>query len=142
VDERLAASLLAARFPVPATLERTPAEFAALATIPALLTLAAAEARGVSGYALIGKGWDMAGVIHEWGAPSPAGLLQAARAGMMAAALEEMMVLAPGTLPKPWFRELAGIAAAVEEHPVGLVWSPDGVPPEFAEAFIWGLDSI
>lgn len=140
----VAAELLALRHPVARTVARTPAEMSALLTIPALTVLGAVGDRGrLEGYALLGKGADMIGVIHEWGAPSPAHLLAAVRAAADLTGYADILVLAPGDLDAGWHAALAAKAAAVTEHHIGLAWTrTPAVAATLASSFIWGLDSI
>ena len=142
--EQVAAELLALRQPVGRTLERSVEEFAKLLTIPAMTVLGAVGDRGkLEGYALLGKGADMVGVIHEWGAPTPDHLVSAVKAAAELAGYADILVLAPGDLPRDWQEALEAKAQKTTQHPVGLAWART---PEaraaLEEAFIWGLDSI
>ena len=141
---QVAAELLTLRQPVGQTLERTPAEFQQLLTIPALTVLGAVGDRGkLEGFALLGKGADMVGVIHEWGAPSPDHLIEAVRAAAELTGYADILLLAPGDLPADWQEALAAKAQGVTEHAVGLAWTrTPAAKAALASSFIWGLDSI
>lgn len=129
------------RLPVPTTLARSVEEFAALLTIPATDFL-----RHDSGYLVMGKGVDMLGVVHEWGAPDPETLLGGLRTAAAARNFDECMLLAPATLAPEWHSALAAHAVRTEIHPMALMWTPEGTDPatrsSLASSFIWGLDSI
>jgi GNAT superfamily N-acetyltransferase len=127
------------------TLSRTPEEMRQLLQIPGVTVYAHA---GGGGFAVMGRGADMVGVVHEWGAPSPGelfGVLAAARARAKAA---EVMLLAPPTLPEGWDEELAAPTERVENHP--MAWTKvlatgaraADVERTLDAAFVWGLDSI
>lgn len=130
--------LLSRRFPHLPTLDRSPDEFARLLTIPGMALF---EWEG--GYVLTGKGCDMQGVVHEWGAADVAGLLAGVRAVGEALQIESVMLLAPGKIPDAWRRALTKPADHVEEHAMAWLWSEDPKAKQvLADLFVWGLDSI
>lgn len=138
-------ALLKRRFPVATTLSRTPEEFKALVAIPGLdVYLSRGAGNVVDGYAILGKGADMVGVIHEWGADSAADLLSAAAQISSATGFEEVLVLAPAGMADQWHGPLAQASEEVTRHNMALMWVKDepGLKESLARSFIWGLDSI
>jgi GNAT superfamily N-acetyltransferase len=144
VDEPLAAALLARRLPHLPTLARTPQELRAQLRIP-LTQLYLAEIDGdLAGFWVIGKGYDMGGVVHEWGATSPAVALAGLGELLATTGHETLTLLAPGSMAASWREPLTAAAEALEEHPMALM-KPLGSTVALAELeglFIWGLDSI
>lgn len=132
-------------------LERSPAEFRQLLTIPEtdIFVQRGKEGR-VSGYILLGKGYDMKGVIHEWGASRPADLLSGIRAVAEAKSLEQLMILMPPTLLPPWQQSLQKFAVHLEKTPMALAKGLSkasrsdvgNAEKQLESCFIWGLDSI
>lgn len=141
VDERTLATLLGQRFPISATLQRSPREFATLLTIPN-----ANFQRRNDGYVVMGKGVDMLGVAHEWGGPDPVTVLAGVRAAAEARGYEECMLLAPEQISGAWHEHFGRYAERAESHPMALMWVPEGTDEAtrttLASSFIWGLDSI
>lgn len=145
LSEETVKELLLRRFPVATTLGRSASEFKALLDIPALDVYLSHSVDGqVSGYALLGKGCDMVGVIHEWGAESPEALVAAAAQAAKDTGYDDILVLAPAGLPHEWHAPLAGQSSEVTRHGMALMWIKDepGVKEALAGSFIWGLDSI
>ena len=135
--------LLQTRYPIQGTLARTPSEMLQLLHIPETHLFAKIEDQSIQAFGIVGKGYDMGGVIHEWGATNPE--LLAAMAHEIAAGFDwpATMVLAPGQLDSTWDRQLTAIADIREEHPMALVKTKNSALRRCLESgFIWGLDSI
>jgi predicted N-acetyltransferase YhbS len=127
-----AGHMLPLRHEVALTLSRSTAEMAAQLAIP--------DTHGFlfpRGYAVEGRGADLRGVVHEWGAASPEDLLGALYGIAEARDLAQVMLLAPGDLDFAWDRVLRAAALSAEEHPMALAQG-EGLD----ELFVWGLDSI
>jgi predicted N-acetyltransferase YhbS len=146
LDEETVKALLSRRHPVTTTLGRSPEEFRALLAIPALdVYLSRAAGGEVKGYALLGKGCDMVGVIHEWGVESPEDLVGAAARAAADTGYDDILILTPAGLPEAWHGPLARHAADVTKHGMALMWVKDEDPnlrAALSQSFIWGLDSI
>jgi predicted N-acetyltransferase YhbS len=127
-----AGQMLPLRHKLALTLSRSVAEMAALLAIPD--THAFLFHRG---YAVEGRGADLRGVVHEWGAASPEELLGALYGVAKARDLAQVMLLAPGDLDAAWDRVLRAAAISTELHPMALAQG-EGLD----ELFVWGLDSI
>jgi len=142
--------LLSLRPSVTTALRRDPSEFAQQLTIPALSVFTAVRRsdREVAAYAVFGKGYDMVGVVHEWGAESPEALLATLSAVAKSCTFAEIIVLAPGSLASPWHEIFATRSTGITDHPVGLAWvNADAAGCATATkaletCFIWGPDSI
>jgi len=126
------------------TLARSPAEFRLLLEIPALdiLTRRDPKTREIDAFALVGKGADMVGVVHEWGAETAAVILQAVQAASHATAMSEILLLAPEELPSAAQVVLTAHANDLSQHAMALAWTDDETRRMLAASFIWGLDSI
>ncbi|MCB9228176.1 MAG: GNAT family N-acetyltransferase [Deltaproteobacteria bacterium] len=136
--------LLEVRYQTGVSIERSLREFGELLRIPDthLLSLSA-EGGDLLAYVILGKGYDMPGVIHEWGAVSPHILLIMIRELLSLAELPEIMLLSP-PLHGVWKKELFAYAAEIREHHLALIRSDDLTFREkiFSQSFIWGLDTI
>jgi hypothetical protein len=120
------------------TLERPSAAFSRLLQIPHTRLLLDDD----RGYAIIGRGSDMVGVLHEWGTTTPASLLRLACRAMRAENLDLLTLLAPGSLDPAWKRELAKFAARSEVRPMCMAKGTGILKPALQDLFVWGLDSI
>ncbi|WP_141736050.1 GNAT family N-acetyltransferase [Oligoflexus tunisiensis] len=125
------------------TLERSLAEFRRMLDIPWLELYLAYEAADIVAFALIGKGYDMMGVIHEWGCTDAAYLLDLVHFVRRDKDLPQCMLLTPGELQPAWHQEILAQASAVEAVPMALMKVLEkGKEKELHQLFIWGLDSI
>ncbi len=158
VDSKMAERLLELRLRGFPTVRRTPDEFCKLLTIPAC-SLYLLESKGItSGFCLVGKGADMAGVIHEWGASDPHTLMTGAGQILSSQGLNEIILLSPSTMPNEFQNALNSLSDHVERCPMALgkilqdhtLDAARNQEPEkqktpaevLGEGFIWGLDSI
>ncbi|MEI8026106.1 MAG: GNAT family N-acetyltransferase [Pseudomonadota bacterium] len=134
--------LMAIRPPEVLTLKRTPSQFKELLTIPDMgLFLGRDPEQKIQAWAITGKGCDMQGVFHEWGATSPQALSSLFSSTFKSLGVEEFMVLAPSALDRVWHEALRAFSISKSDHYMALVkqLSHRQLP---AGAFIWGLDSI
>jgi GNAT superfamily N-acetyltransferase len=141
-DETLV-QLQALKPKLPISLERSIAEFRRMLEIPWISLYIAYEAADMVGFALMGKGYDMMGVIHEWGCTDAAYLLDLVHFVRRDQQLPQCMLLTPGELPTSWHQAILAQASAVETLPMALMKPLDeGKEKELNQLFIWGLDSI
>lgn len=127
---------------LPYTIERSPEEFARLTTIPATYLFASDSPKA---FCVLGKGVDMQGVVHEWGAASPAELAALVQAAGQYLGLGDVMVLAPETIDASWRSKLADYATQTELHNMAYVKAlrqDQSLNERLKQCFIWGLDSI
>ncbi len=125
------------------TLERSLAEFRRMLEIPWISLYVAYETADIVAFALMGKGYDMMGVIHEWGCTEASYLLDLVNFVRREQSLPQCMLLTPGELKPSWHQEILDQASAVEAVPMALM-KPlrEGKGKELNQLFIWGLDSI
>jgi GNAT superfamily N-acetyltransferase len=125
------------------TLERSLAEFRRMLEIPWISLYVAYETADIVAFALIGKGYDMMGVIHEWGCTDIPYLLDLVHFVRREQELPQCMLLTPGELTPSWHQDILAQATAVEAVPMALMKSLTGKnAKELNQLFIWGLDSI
>jgi predicted N-acetyltransferase YhbS len=136
---RLLELLAAQRFRV----ERDPREQARLLAIPGTRCFALESAGELAAYCVLGKGRDLAGVIHEW-----AGAPEAVRALVESVAAREgpLRVLSPGWGEPPVCGDHETVALAQ-----GLALAPgpsarellgDATARATFPTYVWGLDSF
>lgn len=143
IDEAFLSQLTALRPAVSLTLERTPAEYQRMLNIPWLDLYVAYESTDIVAFAILGKGYDMIGVIHEWGCRDPDFLIDLMHFIMQDRALPQCMLLAPRELEPAWHGQIVAQAAAVELVPMALMKPlARACEKELDQLFIWGLDSI
>ena len=142
----LCEQLLACRWHKIATIQRSAQEFAQLLRIPgvSLMTnLQQRAAQSVTTFTIMGKGCDMVGVVHEWGAPNPLALVEQVKAQGRLQGMSEVLLLTPARLPSGWYEALRRQASHFSRHPMALAWCVDDHARQALEqSFIWGLDSI
>ncbi len=134
--------LMGIRPPNVLTLQRSPTLFKEILTIPEMgLFLGRDREQKIQAWAITGKGCDMHGVFHEWGATSPKALSSLFSAIFKSLATKEFLVLAPSALDQVWHDALREFSISKSDHYMALVkqLSSRQLP---VGAFIWGLDSI
>jgi len=124
------------------TLDRSAKEFKELLRTPATHLF-----NNQDSYGITGKGCDMIGVIHEWGVSQAEELGQMAFDINNALGSDEIILLAPQSIPPKWIETLERYSSKVENHPMALVKPLDGenskpILKSMSQGFIWGLDSI
>ncbi len=139
------AALMALRPAVPLTLARTPSEMRRLLAIPATALLIKTDKNGrLVGYMIVGKGYDMAGVVHEWGGPLDAPTLLSGLASVAAfTEYSQVMLLAAESVTAPIHTDLARNALSATTHVMALMRPLSAsTSPALESLFVWGLDSI
>ena len=142
----LCAALLASRLPIGPTIERSAKEFQTLLRIPQvslMTTKATTPSAAAATFTIMGKGCDMIGVVHEWGAIDALALVEQVKAQGRRLGYSEVLLLTPARLPATWQEALHKQATQVQSHPMALAWCQPGATRSILEhSFIWGLDSI
>lgn len=137
--------LMALRPNLTLTAERSPEEFATLLTIPACDLCVVTDASEPIAFAIIGKGYDMMGVVHEWGSPSPEILDICIAAMARYHEFPEVYLLSPYDLDELWIHHYRSIAKKEKVLEMALI-KPLATTTELMslldKGFIWGLDSI
>ncbi len=127
-------------------LSRSVQEFRSLLNIPNSELFIRRRGSQILSWFTIGKGSDMAGVIHEWGAATGEELSSDIQSVMHAFNVSELVLLAPGALPSHWHRDFNLAASSHSNHHMALAkaLNPKGemVINHLARGFIWGFDSI
>ncbi len=145
VEQVCLAEILRLRYLHPVTLDRSLLEFEQLSRIPATFLFFYTKNDKISSYLIIGKGYDMVGVAHEWGCSTATELISLIGFAQKVLHLEDVTLLAPQGLPEDLFTAFSQNAAERTEHPMAL-FKPLSRNAEFLKAcdksFIWGLDSI
>lgn len=128
------------------SIERSLSEFRALSTIPETNLFIRRKTMRIETWIMIGKGADMQGVIHEWGARSPEGLVLDIETILHDYDVQELTVLVPEQLQGGWHSTLKRHSHHSKDYPMALAMP---IGPEGADAlqalsrgFIWGLESI
>ena len=128
------------------SIQRSLDEFRALLRIPNTSLFIRRKNSRVSAWLLIGKGSDMQGVIHEWGANKAEELIQDIQSILGTWDIPELLLLTPRHLPHQWIQHFKQHCNRYTEHPMAL-----GLPighrgreaiVALTQSFIWGLDSI
>ena len=128
------------------TLGRSPAEFRALLSIPDVHLFARRKGTRTASWLLIGKGADMRGVIHEWGAISADELLADVQSILHDLDIPELLLLSPAHLHHHWIAPLNLRCTTKSSHHMALAMPIGPLGEEtlqnLSKGFIWGLDSI
>lgn len=143
-----ARAILQCRYRTRFNVEMTAEEYRELLRIPQCFLFAKREGNGISAFGILGRGFDMKGVIHSWGAGSPGELLGGVADIGEELGLKEVILLAPGCLKNDWKTELGKHASRVEDHMMAMSHVFEGTKLEAVKSpwresgFIWGMDSI
>ncbi len=126
------------------TLERTPGENLMIHKIPAMfLATYFDQSHQLSAFAIMGKGYDMAGVVHEWGALNCESL--GALLGQLYdfVKVPEILFLTPSRLESSIQTHLETQKISFSVHPMCLVKHLNPTKSTLLQdLFIWGPDSI
>jgi GNAT superfamily N-acetyltransferase len=124
------------------TLTRSATDFKQLIEIPETSLIRGFDSKGnLKAWAILGKGYDMRGVAHEWGALDPKYILGLFTALSVACGANPFMILAPKHMSVDWHVMLEIGSSSKSIHPMAMIKQLSAnVLPE--DAFIWGLDSI
>jgi N-acetylglutamate synthase-like GNAT family acetyltransferase len=144
LTEKTLQELLKLRPNTPLTLKRTSEEFALLLTIPATFLFIATLNERIIGYAIIGRGMDLQGVMHEWGANSPVTLHQMIQSILKESALDEILLLAPheGEGMAEYSSYFSKLNVPGEKHPLAWYLPLKAETQPLEHLFVWGMDSI
>ncbi|MGE0172807.1 MAG: GNAT family N-acetyltransferase [Oligoflexales bacterium] len=140
-----ARKLLDIRYKVPFTLERSPEEFLQLLTIPATYLFIRLGREEIERYYLIGKGYDMVNVIHEWGCNNPVDLYNDVVDIGHELDFPSVTLLCPPTIEPSWIQTLKCLSATEETCSMAMIKylnDTDSFREKLSQCFIWGPDSI
>ncbi len=131
------------RFPLSTTIDRLFEDWRTLCTIPMMYCAERRVDHQLTAFALTGKGVDLQGVVHEWGAKDPQVLLQTLLGLMQRASWDQLTLLCPISLSQAWREGLEPFTESVESATMALIKPLQGHSLEKLNGlFIWGLDSI
>ena len=129
------------RCKIKSSLTRSNTQFRTLMSIPDTNLVIEKKDEEILSFAIIGKGADLVGVVHEWGYKSSKSFLNMLNILMRGTGLEELMVIGPKNNFADSF--LDGVSKSHElTH---MAYIKDLVPERqlnWDDTYIWGLDSI
>ena len=99
----------------------------------------------IDSYFIIGKGYDMQGVVHEWGGWNIDSLVDGITIASGQLKYNEIRLLAPGSIKKKLRKQLDKFAFKRERLPMALckfLTASQNPIDALSRSFIWGLDSI
>ena len=127
-------------------IERSPDEFKPLLGIPNTAIFIRRKGPKIISWIAIGKGSDLQGVIHEWGAVSPQDLMNDIQTILLTWDLPQLTLLMPASISAPWFNHFKLHSESFTEHPMALALPVghhgEAIKPALARSFFWGFDSI
>jgi GNAT superfamily N-acetyltransferase len=137
-------AMLSLRPSLPLTLERSAEEFQLQMSIPWLDCFCAYRDGELTAFLLVGKGYDMVGVIHEWGASDLTGLMALIDYAATTLPFESIMLLVPEHIDTEWTSSLVSLSESHERRPMALVkyLYQKQKREDYSSLFVWGLDSI
>ncbi|MEZ4741654.1 MAG: GNAT family N-acetyltransferase [Bdellovibrionota bacterium] len=129
------------------TLQRGINEFRSLLKIPDTNMLSIRVDGNIVAYAVLGKGYDMNGIVHEWGAVDYSYLFLLLFNIMNKALVQEITLLAPENLSEELSSIFSRHCLEKSTHPMAFCCPlvermTPGLEKALQDTFIWGLDSI
>ena len=137
--------LIKARYPVSCTLSRSLDEYRKLMKIPNTY-IAYPKGDLGRGFAIMNRGSDMLGAVHEWGASDSSVLESLLLRLMFEREMEEILLLAPFGLDHDLINRMSQIGS-LDKNSLGYFWDTHGdQSPKIFDVtsgfFVWGMDSI
>ncbi len=142
-DLNILSDLLYRRCEIP-TIRRSAREFAELLKIPWTdFRMLKNTSNGTLSYGVMGKGADMGGVIHEWGAENELDFLALLASFFSHNNTKKLTLLCPGILDEKWRIFFNGLNTQENVYPMCLLKILQKTHKETLEKlFVWGLDGI
>jgi GNAT superfamily N-acetyltransferase len=136
--------LLSLRQPTTWDVERSLDEFKTLLSIPLTHLFCLFEGSTIKAYGICGKGYDLGGVLHEWGGANSLDVVHCFRASLAQLSLNDGLLLCPKSVSEDTKGIFQKHALASTSHPMGLIHILDHKlhATMFNDFFCWGLDSI
>ncbi len=125
-------------------LKRSIKEFRALLQIPECYLLIAGPSQCPLAYLVIGKGYDMIGVVHEWGFREWNAMVSAFTYILTTTSVDQFYLLSPAWKMDKKVEKVATIASSIQEQPM-CFYRPIAKNQQLScleNLFVWGLDSI
>ncbi len=125
-------------------LSRSTEEFRTLLKIPYTYLFIYREHHKILGYAICGKGYDLNGVVHEWGFQRPADFPHACADICHELGINSCYVLVPESCHLHETSHLIPYCIEQKRHDMCLakIIGDNNVKSKIIDSFIWGLDSI
>lgn len=125
------------------SVERTYEEFRAQLAIPDSVLLMVKKGTEILAYGVVGKGQDMIGVVHEWGACELAHIKLLLQHVLQVTQWRELILLAPKRLDPKLDQGLKAVSTKVEEKAMVLACDVDeSLKARSDQIFFYGFDSI
>ncbi|MBP9706807.1 MAG: GNAT family N-acetyltransferase [Oligoflexales bacterium] len=122
---------------------RTVAEFRNLIMIPDTYIYCCFSGTTPVAYAVMGRGKDFIGVIHEWGSLNFFHLHETINTVFASSLFSEILLLSPADLPQEFSIGLRSFSEKIELLPMAMAKVFNSkIKAELEEIFVWGLDSI
>lgn len=125
---------------------RSMSEFRVLLGIPNTALFIHRHGSRIVSWLAIGRGSDLQGIVHEWGAVSALELVRDIHSVISQSGIPELQTIAPAGLNAQWNNYLKLYSESHTEFPMalGLPIGPQGANAlaAIAKSFIWGFDSI
>ena len=144
VDNSFLLKIFELRYKTISYLKRSISEFRMLLNIPDTTLMVCKNEYEILGFCIIGKGVDMVGIVHEWGAKQPEIILAALKQILSITKWPVIGLLTPFHLEPEWQDCFEQFIYEKQVHTMSLIKArQDSVVPNLLEnGFIWGLDSI
>ena len=126
------------------TIQRSLREYMELLTIPECYLFGYFQNSDLKSFAIVGKGSDMRGVIHEWGyRESPDQLGRVVQFIQNTIDQKGMMLLAPSRTSAPLESWFADYQLQTDTVPMAHMFEYEqGIAENLSSLFVWGMDSI
>lgn len=145
LSDQLAVELMKLRPNWGLHLKRRPDEFRDLLTIPDCYLILVGETSHPLAYLILGKGYDMVKVIHEWGFEHIDPMLCGIQYLFERLSIEALFLLSPAWHKDKKVNEVIAIAESSQEQPM-CFYRPIAKNQKnlncLQKLFVWGLDSI
>ncbi|NRA45562.1 MAG: GNAT family N-acetyltransferase [Oligoflexales bacterium] len=143
-NEGILSQMLCLRPKTPLSLKRSTQEFMELLKIPDTVVLVSSHGGTIESYFVLGKGNDMLGVVHEWGAKNTDLVLGALKHIVEATKWDMIWLLAPLCIGRDSLSVFDPFVKSLESHPLALAKfkNKSSIRERIHDCFIWGLDSI
>lgn len=147
ITNELAITFLRLRSPIETTLQITPEEYHQLLLIPQSYVFDISKENRQCGFFVAGKGADLGGVIHEWGADHIDHILGAIALLLRQTTWEEAILLTPPSINPNNLAKIHNYSSKIEKHSMALGKTLHNVGEKAWKTladrgFLWGFDSI
>lgn len=144
ITEKEIKQLQQLRWPTRLTIQRDIKTWKSVLKIPDLNLISIRRKNRICAFAILGKGADMSGVIHEWGTETDSQIIEIISFIFKKTNLQEIMLLSPANIDNSRLKPLQNYSCEKKTHPMALakISSSSNLNHISEDAFIWGADSI